>query len=93
MKTVLRALVALLVLSLAVGQEACSTSCIRQTDCSSGEQCSAGTCLLIVTGEGGTVGPMTPGPSSSNTSEPRLVRWDAGSGSPTTQTDGSLDGR
>ncbi|HEX4335192.1 MAG TPA: hypothetical protein VH062_04720 [Polyangiaceae bacterium] len=63
-----RALVLLaLVAAVAAQTEACTSACIRHTDCSSDERCISGTCIVVTVGDGSTVDAMTATPSSTTT--------------------------
>jgi hypothetical protein len=64
MKRLARALV---FAALAVGfvdTQGCTSACIRHTDCSSGEECITGSCIVVAVADGSTAGSMTPPPSS-----------------------------
>jgi hypothetical protein len=56
---------ALLALSFVCSDSGCSSSCIRNTDCTDGYQCTAGSCVMVVHVEGGSVAGLTPAPSES----------------------------
>jgi hypothetical protein len=101
----------LVVVAVAVGffdTQGCTSACIRHTDCGNNEQCITGACMVVVaaTGDGSTVGTMTPPPSStamptatSTTPVPSSSApdhfappTDAGSTSPPSPLDASFDG-
>jgi hypothetical protein len=59
----------LLLMGLAAGfaETACSSACLRQTDCGSGEKCVSGTCTVVAVRDGSTVDGMTGAASSTTT--------------------------
>jgi len=65
MKNAVRAFV--LGLAAALADAACTSSCLRNTDCGSGEACVSGTCVVVAVADGSTVDAMTARPSSTPT--------------------------
>jgi hypothetical protein len=72
MKAVIRAL-AFAGIAAAFADAACTSACLRNTDCGSSEACISGTCIVVAVNDGSTVDAMTakasfpPTPTTSST--------------------------